>query len=253
MTPVRLAPPEPVDLVPAEEVSELIAATDRDLAEMELRVEQARGAADEAEGWLRESGVDEQASTWTLVRLQRFVTELREEAHRDANDVIELATHRAALRHSEAQAEIARHRSEPAIGRDTATPFGAVPYRVPVPQVHEFVAPAVEPAIAADPPQEPVLVAAPVAPITVVPFPGPAVEEADETPEVVPVLLAPPEPAVHAAVEPDHDHDGAHTGDFWQPEVEAATRRRRFRLPLSAILEVAAVVLILVFILLRLS
>lgn len=272
MTPSRLAPPEPVDLVPADEVSELIAAADRDLTELELRVEQATAAADEAEGWVRESGVDEQASTWTLVRLQRFVTDLREEADRDAHDVIEVATHRAALRHSQAQAEIARLDRKPADDGSAGPftiemPFAVAPYRIGVPPVPE-PAPAQD---AADIAAAPVMFVAPVAPdapatpVAPVGFlPGANVDEELHEAAAVAAAAAPvavvdplvepaPAPAVAEAPPSAPGHGGAETADFWPPEPATTARQRRFRLPLSAILEVAAVVLILVFILLRLS
>ena len=116
MVPNRLAPPEPIDLVSADEVERLISSTDEELAALDREAVAALAAADEAEAWMRSAQVDEQSSTWAMVRLQRFLAALREEAERDSETVVELAQRRAAFQLAEARAEAARIRERRAGG-----------------------------------------------------------------------------------------------------------------------------------------
>jgi hypothetical protein len=109
----RLTPPEPLDLVPAEQVRAMIASTDRELATLEREAETARGAADAAEARAREAGVDGRASTWAMVRMQRFIDGLRSEADRDVNEMLDVARARARARLDDAHAEAAAIRGEP--------------------------------------------------------------------------------------------------------------------------------------------
>ena len=309
----RLTPPEPVDLVPASSVAQIIVETDRELTELEQRWQASEAEADAAEAWFREAGIEEEVSTWVMIRLERFLAGLREEAERDAQNIVDLARHRSALRVAEAQAEVNR-----ATARDDASwpwrdgkslgtissstrPLEHHPLRWSptdserAPMAADWVAPAAGAAGAAEPqiggaeherPEAatvaPPVVAAP--PAFVTPEIAHAVSEPAGVasngfaPDVIDLaalepsqdatltrLASPPTVAPVAGVETDAspgsepeviDAHGVGEGEFWQTEkaAEKAPRRHRFpRLPLSAILEVIAVVLILVFILLRLS
>jgi hypothetical protein len=320
---LRLTPPEPVDVVSAEEVRAIIATTDRELAELERAVSEAMEIAESAEARAREAGADGRASMWAMLRMQRFLDGLRGETEAEVTALLDVARGRARVRLEEARAE-----ADAILNR--ATPRDLVPELAPMPAtelageapVEALEAPVVEAplvvvpqvvepplaeeAVADEPAADTDDVAfAPTAPAPETnghvvgptalvvddlapveervsePFYGlpdgeqpyvpqdtaaPPVEHAiDGAPErwdmVLPATQSPAAvveadataPAMYAA---DHT-EAAPTyanaqPDFW-PTENPAPRKRRFRIPISAVLEVLAVLLILVFILLRLS
>jgi hypothetical protein len=91
----KLSKPQALDVIPASEVSSLIEETDRVFVQLERELEIASAAADELEAQAAAEGIDPTASTWTMVRLQRFLEDLRDEAERDAAATIEVAQQRA--------------------------------------------------------------------------------------------------------------------------------------------------------------
>src|SRR5262245_8128046 len=104
----RLQAPEVLDLVEADQVGEQIANTERDLADLEQRATEASNAATRAEDAAQAVNIDTSATTWTIVRLQRFLEDLRAEAERDARAMIDVARHHAQLRVDDARAMAAR-------------------------------------------------------------------------------------------------------------------------------------------------
>jgi hypothetical protein len=315
----RLTPPEPLELVPADEVHAMIASTDRELAMLEREAAAACGAADEAEARAREAGVDGRASAWAMVRMQRFLDGLRGEADREVNEVLDVARARARARIDDAHAEAAVIRGDTNSGtppregsRGTPDPRHE-PERgspgadldeqaaAPVPSIGSaavatlasvetdaLVEPAseVEPIPGPEPtpwvPIAPVVVAAPATEPAVVDHAPSAGEDADnheasaaETddpdttmPATAVDAIAPADadaitwnaiaPAIAtetvteitpAASDPLTEKPQV---DFWQ-EPPPKSKKGWRRIPVSAVLEVLAVLLILVFILLRLS
>src|SRR5215467_6360099 len=105
---LRLTPPEPVDVVSAEEVRAVIATTDRELAELDREVQAALGDAESAEALAREAGVDGRASTWAMLRMQRFLDGLRSETDIEIIELLDVARTRARARLEEARAEADR-------------------------------------------------------------------------------------------------------------------------------------------------
>src|SRR5262249_45685350 len=65
---------------------------------------EAHTEAEEMERVAADTGVDPLSSSWTMVRLQRFLNDLRSEAERDAAATIEVARHRARVQVEEARA-----------------------------------------------------------------------------------------------------------------------------------------------------
>src|SRR5262249_51607817 len=96
-----LTPPEPLELVSADEATAIIDETRADLDSLEARAAESRRVADAVEARAAEEGADERASTWAIVRLQRFIDGLRAEAEHDAETVVE-----AARRGAREQAEV---------------------------------------------------------------------------------------------------------------------------------------------------
>src|SRR5262245_8292911 len=111
MTRVRLEAPEALDLVDADEVAELIASTKRELDGLERHARDAVAAATAAESTAAAVQVDAAATTWTIVRLQRFLDGLREEAADDARTMVEVARYHAQVRVDDARQSATR--SEP--------------------------------------------------------------------------------------------------------------------------------------------
>jgi hypothetical protein len=93
----KLTKPQSLDVIPATEVGALIEETDRVFVRLERELEIALAEADEAEALAAAEGVDPEASTWTMVRLQRFLDDLRVEAERDAAATIEVAQQRVRM------------------------------------------------------------------------------------------------------------------------------------------------------------
>jgi hypothetical protein len=120
MSSVRLSPPDLVDLVPATQVRDLIANTDRELADLERQAEDACNAADQAELRAQETGVDGRSATWAMVRMQRFLDGLRADTDAEVESLRDLATAQARRRIADAHAEGRRIRS--AAGRTQVTP-----------------------------------------------------------------------------------------------------------------------------------
>ena len=111
MTPSLVASPGTVDLVPANEVWEIITAADRELASLERRAREAAREADEAEQRAREAGIDGCASRWAMVRLQWFLDDLRSEADDQVDRLRDVARQRARRRIDEAEEEASRVRA----------------------------------------------------------------------------------------------------------------------------------------------
>ncbi|MEI8002651.1 MAG: hypothetical protein WCI50_15010, partial [Actinomycetes bacterium] len=93
----RLRLPEVLDLVDAGSVEGQITRTELELADLEREAAELCAAADAAEESARLGNLDLGSSTWTIVRLQRFLEELRVEAERDAATMIEVARYRARM------------------------------------------------------------------------------------------------------------------------------------------------------------
>ena len=280
MPSTRPTRPETFDIIPADEVGALIEATDRDFVDLERRALEASHAAEEAEAAANEAGIDPKAATWSMVRLQRFLDTLRDEALRDAAATVGVARHRAKVRIDDARAS--------ADGGGTLYSRSAAAWAPPPPP----------PPLAQDQPSEspgssrhqtlvvPVAREAPPAPTNgsghsgnatgstivaaVVAAPPvvlaqPLVEEApvldehfwvsEPTNTIVsrraPAVTADPAPPVVAEATTSPPPLPPSTA----PAPKTAPQKRSVlkRVPVSAILEVIAVVLILVFILLRLS
>jgi hypothetical protein len=102
--------PQQLDIVPAAEMSSILEQTDRDFVELERVHGETLADADEAEALAAAEGVDPTSSTWTMVRLQRFLGGLREEAERDAAATVQVAQQRARVRVEEAREEAERRR-----------------------------------------------------------------------------------------------------------------------------------------------
>jgi hypothetical protein len=282
----QIARPIALDIVPASEVGDLIDATDREFSKLEQEAARASAAAREAEARAAEAGVDPKSSTWTMVRLQRFLDTLHAEARRDAEATIAVAHQQARMRIDDARVRSSRA-GQPApeafvpatqrrVDRPSPPPADARP---PVPVASEpppkpvavepsppkvgtnghgpvatVAAPSAQPVRGDDmtvPPVSaprvvPPVVAAPVVAAPVVAAPvvvPPAATQVVAPPVVTPQAAAPappqaqaPAPAVQVAAAP-------------MPKKKGPLRR----LPIAAILEVIAVLLVLVFILLRLS
>jgi len=330
---LRITPPEPVDVVSADEVRAIIGATDRELAELDREVQSALATAESAESLAREAGVDGRASTWAMLRMQRFLDGLRGETEAEIIALLDVARTRARKRVDEARAE-----ADAMLAQGTPTSEAIAAPVPPVPPVDT-------PPVVAPPQPEPSPVEQwpPVVAMPVVPAPEPEPTSAEtpsvaaesaaapEAPEadapvryadydagqfasapepnghvvaapvdehiepyesaayhdvhgvddhgaeaaVAPVVYDAPEqwdalipgtPSAAAAVAVDHTAPTVLPADqtiaapvygdvppeFW-PEEKPVERKRRFRVPISAVLEVIAVLLILVFILLRLS
>src|SRR5262245_43266830 len=103
--------PEVLDLVEAEQVTADIEAIERELAVLEREAAHAVEAAAQAEETAQAVNVDASATTWTIVRLQRFLDELRSEAERDAATMIEVAHYHAQVRVKDARAMVAGGRA----------------------------------------------------------------------------------------------------------------------------------------------
>jgi hypothetical protein len=95
--PGPLTRPEPRRIVPRAVVDALIADADREISSLELQVERAVASADGAEARLAQLGIDERASAWATVQLERFVTELRAHAETESRAVVEEARAHARL------------------------------------------------------------------------------------------------------------------------------------------------------------
>jgi hypothetical protein len=267
VTTTQLTTPEPVELLAADEVSALVAQTQRDLASLEQRVADARAAADALEERARAEGADERASTWAIVRLQRFIDGLREEAERDAETVVEAARRRTRLRidplldHPVTTKERPQSASRPPV----APPPGATPVP-PTPTLRSVAEPAsqldgsaaslavpIEAPVGASPPassaptteppslrwthEVPAAPAGPAPAVAPAPSVGAervAVGASAVSPTPAPLSPAPPPPS---------------TAPSPRPKKQGLLRG----FPLSAVLEVIAVLLVLLFILLRLS
>jgi hypothetical protein len=182
MSDSRLIPPTRVDVVPASEVGALIEQTDREFVELEQRAHEARAQAEEHEALAAAEGIDPSSSTWTMVRLQRFLDGLRDEAHRDAAATVGVAEQQAKLRLEDARAEAERRR------------LGYLP--------DALVPPVQEPE-----PQPPVATVPPVVPIVERPTPVQA------PPVVATVLEAPPS----VPFAPAQNHTDLHAPDEARP------------------------------------
>ena len=221
-----LTRPEPRRIVPRAVVDALIADADREISSLELQVERAVAAADVAEARLTELGIDERASAWATVQLERFVTELRADADAESLAVVAEAEVRARLLVEEAESE-ARHLGlfaavAPEPGREPEPELaGAVDEPVPTPEP----TPAVDLALV-----EPL----PTAPAST-PLLAPDAES-DRDPvfhEITPEALA---ADVGASLDVDPSGNG-----FWPAEPERKRRRfsrcarsRRPRSPVSS-------------------
>ena len=280
---LRLQAPEVLDLVDADEVGDLVARTEREFAVLQKRAAEAVTAAEQAEASARLVDVDAGATTWTAVRLQRFLDELRAEAERDAASIIEVARCHARMRVEDARATVSRGgtaRPPLVIGgvRDEPTERFEVP--LPPATGAAVAVPVVSTAASMPEAAVPAPQAAVPVPEAAVPVPEAAVpvrEAAVPVPEDVPMAAPPVAPAVALADPPRSElapaaPPAAPAPAFAVPMVEptpaptasdtsrkakkpsrrATSGRRRF-LPLSAVLEIVAVLLLLAFIVMKLS
>jgi hypothetical protein len=308
--------PNPVEIIPASRVAPLIAATERELEVLERTAAEAIAAADDAEEWERAATNEGSSSTWALIRIHR---EQCDEARRDAQVMIDLATRHAQFLISEARAEAdelinGSHTSVSPVSAPPATPHAVAevvhapapvpaPAPAPVPSAsdngssggHRTVAsesvapeastrtavltqprPGIQTVIGSPAPAElpttetPAVTEppAPVAPaaVTIIPVPPaiveppaavltqPVVEPASAydalAREAVVVELTPPPAPSQPPMPAPAEAVAATDAGFWPAEGRT---RRRLALPFSAVLEASAVLLILVFILLRLQ
>src|SRR5262245_59313874 len=104
----QLQEPEVLDLVEADRVSDQVASTQRELTLLEREAEAAVAAAMQAEEAARTVNIDTAATTWTIVRLQRFLGDLRSEAERDAQTMLDVARYHAQMRIEDARTMAAR-------------------------------------------------------------------------------------------------------------------------------------------------
>jgi hypothetical protein len=95
MQSTELVPPKPVDLVAADEVEPVLVAEHDRLLELAARAVELRVEAADAEARLAQDHVDRDASLWMLVRFQRFLAEIRDEAEADADARLTLARREA--------------------------------------------------------------------------------------------------------------------------------------------------------------
>jgi hypothetical protein len=309
MTSPRFTRPLPLDVVPADQVGDLIESADREFVGLERELEERTAEADELETSARAMGVDPDGSSWGLIQLQRFLEELRHETRRDATASVEVARRRAELRLVEAHEEAERVRAgaPPRAAPPPATRTMGLPADHTPNGTGAATAPPVEPwlvrdaavviteeeapgAHGASPPLASVLPIEPE-PLTVVPLlePAPAdvftngvgptappdvslglADQPPSPPELPPTLLPAPPPNAYDTVFWSDQGEGNGRVDAPPPPPAATSEpppadlskpvpkrprksRRLRRIPVSAILEVVAVLLILVFILLRLS
>jgi hypothetical protein len=122
MSDLKLKRPELVEMVDPAEVHAMIAATDARLSDLERQVAESAAEAQRVEDRARSEGVDAQAATWAMVRLQRFIDGLIEEAERDAAALIEAARLGARARVEEARADAAHLEFADVLERPTRAP-----------------------------------------------------------------------------------------------------------------------------------
>lgn len=246
----RIPLPQSLELVPAEHVRSMIDSADQDISALERELASVNGAADSAEAEIRDRGIDEGSSAWTMVRLQVFLDGLRAEATREAQAVLDLASrshrgdrHDVARPTSVAPPAFTRHELEVPLGATPRT-NGSTPHAEPAPIALTPVA------FAADA-SAPVIDPAPPAPVP--PIPVPRHDQTVEVPVVVATVAPPVAVPVDQPADPIVFRDPPMQAPQAPVQAEPARRSLLRRIPVSAILEVAAVLLILVFILLRLS
>jgi len=222
MTDEILAAPQPVEVVPLASVEELMRATERELAQLERVAFDVIAAADDVDDG---GALHAEEDRWA--RIRAFREEAEEAARRDAETLIELAQDYARRKIATARAATVLH-ARAAGPSAPAAPFAnAAEVTAPAPRV----AVVEEPLRAPDPE----------------PSPPPAPRPSDQTAPTAVVTVP------TTGLEPRRDDD------FWSSassrkapkQSKQASKRRGF--PVPALLEVAAVLLILVFILLRLS
>jgi hypothetical protein len=274
MTDLRVTPPEPVELVSAAEAASLIAEVDRELAALERRAAEARETADAVQARAEREGADEGVSTWAIVRLQRFIDGLRVEAERDAETVVE-AARRGAREQSDARlADDARwrHALLPVVRPAPPDPVAEAPGTMAAPVVAPVGGTAVESApVGLEPGPEPEprvqdVSPVPEASVSWAPLSPERPTTNGHTPEdgapaanAVPVAAPPlePPPVIVPAVANAPVEVAVPVTPAPAPAPIAArpAPKKRFLrgFPLSAVLEVLAVLLVLLFILLRLS
>ena len=256
-TSLRAPRPEAMELIDADRVGDLLTSTEQRLRDLEEEANRTVAAAADAEGAAEKVEADPASTTWTLVRLQRFITDLRNEAVRDAETIIEVARQHANIRVDEARLMAERGIDPSTVeleARRRVPPPTVVPDppTAPVPPVAPVAAPPAPPVAAS--PVAPVIpaavvaaaampAAAPVAPVPPAPVPpvAPVVPVAPVAP-TAPVISPTPVAPEPAPIEP-----------VATPTPTAKKKRKKRFLPFSVVLEVLAVVLLLVFIVLRLS
>jgi len=307
----RVQAPEALDLVDAAQFSGDVAEIERELAELTERAAAAVAAADDAETTARSVDIDVAATTWTIVRLQRFLDDLRAEAERDAATMVEVSRYHARVRAADAREMVTRgdrHRrpavidsgvaADPVVADVPRLPF-ATP-AAPATPVVPLVVPAsavIGPTPVADPvaamPTAPVaaVVTPPLPqaqPMPVAPQPSafapapqiqpqpmpvaqqpPAFVQPQPQPPIAPAAavaavavpraaVAPPppvlapQPPVVAPVVQEPEAPPAGNQKPSKKSKKSGARKRR-GLPLSAILEILAVLLLLAFIVFKLS
>jgi len=91
----RLNAPQPLDIVAADQVNQIIADIDREIAELEREATRLTREADALEARLRNDGLDDASMTWTMVRLQLFLDQLRAQAQEESEATLDVARRRA--------------------------------------------------------------------------------------------------------------------------------------------------------------
>jgi hypothetical protein len=213
-----LTRPQPRRVVPAAVVDALVAEADREITSLELQVERAVAAADDAEARLGGLGIDERASAWATVQLERFVTELRADAQAESAAMVAEAKLHARMIIEEADADAEDRRTHEAMFGPAPAPDQAAPQQPAPPQAVVPQAAAPQPAAPAPaPPAPPTPPAAPAQHAVASPVPSapvPPVSDADA------MFGAPaPTPPAPDAISPTPD------ADFWPAE---SPKRRRF-------------------------
>jgi hypothetical protein len=214
-----LSAPAALVIVPAEEVEERLAAAQRELADLECEVVQARAEADALEAAVAGT-FDPDTYTWVSVRLRRFLDDLRAEANAEISTLISTADRsprdRQPIRLTWAPLVACRDRAEPS---------------APVVQMTWVPTSTAEPATA------------PVAAV--------AVGEPVTAPVVSAVRDA---PAEETRAGSDAEIERSLEAEFWAEEqAGVGSRRHWFRAGKAVALQAAAVLLVLTAVLVRLG
>jgi hypothetical protein len=266
--------PNPVELLSGPEVDDLLARTQQDLARLERERQIAETAAIEAEQAVDGVPDDPPLHEWTSAQLDRFIEQLRTEHEVEMQGILDGARARARtlLDRAQTEADLVLSYARANVGARSAP---AVSPHEPETAADELAWRADGPDTATIPPRVTAMpAAAPSAPPEVTALVTP--EHAPFVPPpIADVVAVDDAPASRAEpVEDEHgmhgDADGSFAalapappgGDdappaepqFWKgPEEPKQKRRAIHRLPMFAIVQVIAVIIVLVVVLLRIG